>query len=226
MSTAKPIEYKHYLDRVTGKAYRTYSYKRRPCKRIELRSRLVDQLAGYTLMEKDLRSVAIWLKEIEKLHTDGPKRKTESFHNSQDREKYNLIKGLFVAALTFYGKCFTKCEGRPVKLERAQLDALFHEIHDSSISLRHNFAAHSGARRIEHVEIALVFPDRPTSTSPFQIFRELHQPDLFWPEPPDKTLHDLVAHVKQIVDAKITRLSEKVVKEEVLPNARKYGMVR
>jgi hypothetical protein len=222
----KSIQAKHFVDKVTGKTYRIYTYKRRTCRRIELKSRIVDQLAGYTLIEKDLRSVSIWLDEIERMHTDGPKRKNEGFGASQDREKYNIIKGLFVAALTFYGKCFSKCEGRPVKLERAQIDIAFHETFDRCIGLRHNFAAHSGAEKIEHVEIALVFPEKPKITSPLQIFRELHQPDLFWPMPPNKTLIELVAHTREKAQVKIDKLTEKIMREDVVPNSRKYGLTR
>lgn len=35
----------------------------------------------------------------------------------KDPSKMNIVKGLFIAALTFYGKCFTTCEGRKTKLE-------------------------------------------------------------------------------------------------------------
>ncbi|WP_423707920.1 hypothetical protein [Undibacterium sp. WLX3042] len=221
----RAIESKHFMDKVTGKTYRFYTYKRRRCRRVELKSRIVDQLAGYTLIEKDLRSVSIWLEEIERLHTDGPKGKDESYCASPDREKYNIVKGLFVAALTFYGKCFTKCEGRPVKLERAQIDIEFHEIFDRCIGLRHNFAAHSGSEKIEHVEVALVFPEKSKSTSQCEIFRELHQPDLYWPLPPDKTLMELVTHTREKAQAKIDKLIEKIMKEDVAVNYRKYGLV-
>jgi hypothetical protein len=215
MQQSKGIESKHFIDRVTGKTYRRYTFKGKPCVRVELKSKIVDQLAGYTLIEKDLRSVRIWLEEIEKLHTDGPKRSSESYHSSTDRERYNIVKGLFVAALTFYGKCFSKCDGRPVKLERVQLDPKFADLHDTCISYRHNFAAHSGAMRLEHVEVAAVFPQRPRPDSPIQIFRELHQPDLFWPRAPNITLVELVDHVKEISDRKISQLTSKVAQLEL-----------
>ena len=46
----------------------------------------------------------------------------KSFAQGKDRGKYVLIKGLFVAALTFYGKCFSRCEGRRAQMDRNQLD--------------------------------------------------------------------------------------------------------
>lgn len=210
------------LDRVSGTAYRIYTYKRRPCERVELTSRLAQQLAGYTLIEKDLRSVLAWFDEIEKRHDEGPVVKGHSYGRGEDRENYILIKGLFVAALTFYGKCFTKCDGRPVKLERAQLEAKFHALHDDCMEYRHNFAAHSGAKKLEHVEVALVFPKKHKVEVEFMIFRELHQPDVFWPRAGAVPLRELVDHVRGIAQRKIERLGQKIEAEEIIPNAAKY----
>ena len=213
---------KEFLDRVTGKVYRIYSYKRRACERVELKSRLAEQLAGYTLIEKDLRSVVSWLDEIERRHNEGPGRKGHSFGRGQDRDNYTLIKGLFVAILTFYGKCFSKCEGRPTKMERAQLDTMFHALHDDCMEYRHNFAAHSGAKKLEHVKVALVYPVKHKTQMEFMIFRELHQPDVFWPKAGAVPLRKLFEHVREKAQAKIDRLAAKIEKEEIIPNAAKY----
>jgi hypothetical protein len=140
---------KETVDPVTGKDERFYTYKRKPCLRVKLDSKLAQQLAGYVLIEKDLRSVGGWLKEIGERHTETSKIKGEGFRRSIDRERYGLIKGLFVASLSFYGKCFGSCEGRRVKLERSLLDDRFRFKHDEVLKLRHNFAAHSGAEKFE-----------------------------------------------------------------------------
>lgn len=208
---------KEIIEPASGKVHRFYSYKRKPCRRVLLSSRLTDQLSGYVLIEKDLRNVLVWLKEIEKLHVDAISVKGRRFARSLDRERYNLIKGLFVAALTFYGKCFSKCEGRPVKLERVQLNSRFHTLHDDCISYRHNFAAHSGAKKLEFVEIALVLPQKLKPGIEPRIYRELYQPDLLWPSDGEIPLVDLVEHVRSIVNEKIDRLEKKIFEEEVLP---------
>jgi len=211
-----------HIDPKSGLAHRIYKYKRKECRRVLLDSRLCSQLAGYTLIEKDLRSVLIWLNEIGARHTDGPSRKGEHFARSSDRTTYNVIKGFFVAAITFYGKCFSRCEGRHVKLERAQLDERFHALHDECIAYRHNFAAHSGAKKLEHVEIVLVSPAKHKDQVPFKIYRELFQPDLFWPSSGEITLIALVEHVRSIANAKVDLLAEKIQREEIVPNAKKY----
>lgn len=215
-----------HIDPKSGVPHRIYTYRRKACRRVLLESRLCSQLAGYALIEKDLRSVLIWLGEIESRHTDGPSHKGEHFARSSDRANYNLIKGLFVAALTFYGKCFSKCEGRPVKLERAQLDDQFRSLHDECIAYRHNFAAHSGAKKIEYVEIALVSPVKYKDKVPFKVYRELSQPDLFWASSVEITLIALVEHAHSIASAKIEFLTEKIQQEEVIPNAKTYWQAK
>lgn len=64
-----------FIEPKTGIARRIYKYKNKLCRRILLKSRLCDQLAGYTLIEKDLRSVLTWLSEIESCHIEMPTRK-------------------------------------------------------------------------------------------------------------------------------------------------------
>jgi hypothetical protein len=211
------------LDRKSGKVERIYTYKRERCKRVLHDSKRAMQLAGYTLIEKDLRSVITWLREIEKRHVDGPKVDSDRHAWSKDRENYDLIKGLFVAALTFYGKCFAQCEGRRVKLERNHLDASFREMHDVCIKYRNNFAAHSGAAQFETVQIAIVFPRKPKKNVLPKIYHELNQPDLVSGDGTETpTFIHLAEHVRGIVNEKISKLSDKIMQEEVLPKGFAY----
>ena len=172
------------------------------------------------MIEKDLRSVLVCLAEIDRRGGEE-KRRNRSAH-ATDRETYNLVKGLFVAALNFYGKCFSKCEGRPVGLKCAQLDMRFRELHDTCIAYRHNFAAHSGAKKLEQFEIALVYPITYKKQVPFDIFMELNQPDVFWPSIGEVSLSELVEHVQAITHAKIHTLIEKIREEEVMAKSSTY----
>ena len=213
-------EVQENLDPHTGEITRVYSYNGQPCKRALLDSKLARHMAGYVLIEKDLRNVETWLREIEARNTSEATRSGTTHIRSTDRERYNLIKGLFVAALTFYGKCFTKCEGRLVKLERAQLDQHFHNVHNECISYRHNFAAHSGAAKLEEAQIALVIPE--TGVDEVLIYRELWQPDLLWSEDEETSFSALVAHVQAIVRAKLDKLGAKIMSEEIVPKGPQY----
>ncbi len=217
---AKDFKATHAIDTLTGKVSRTYTHKGKQCKAIPLSSKLCNQLAGYTLIEKDLRSALIWLDEIEKRHNEAPKDPDHRFGHGTNRENYTLIKGLFVALLTFYGKCFSKCEGRPVKLEKAQLDAKNHETHDELITYRHNFAAHSGSERVEQVEIVLVHPKKLTPELPLMIFRELQQPDLLFSKESDASIRETIENARAVANSKIENLSAKILNKEVIPNAK------
>lgn len=209
-----------YVDKGTGKFHRIYKYKNKPCKSVYLKSRFSEHLAGYALIEKDIRSSLVWLRKIKELVGDYDGKKNGAFSINRDREKFNIVKGLFVASLTFYGKCFSKCDGRPVKLERNQLEEKFRAIHDVAISYRHNFAAHSGAMRLESARIALVVPDKIKHGKevPTNIYTEINQPDLAWHSKDEELWFiELLEHAQVMVKAKISKLSDKILNEEVLP---------
>ncbi|MEN5342671.1 hypothetical protein ABE599_03115 [Achromobacter mucicolens] len=209
---------KTFIESKTGKVHRIYSYKGKPCRRIELTGRLVDQLRGYLLIEKDLRNVIEWLgqlnAEIEKVSPVAG-RATQVWKVNPDRKQGLLMKALFVAALTFYAKGYTKCEGRPVKMERKQLDEEFRGVHDEVMRYRHNFAAHSGSEKIEHVSIALVIPSRSKRPVNPEIFVELNQPEAGLLLPGKRSMLDLCEHARGVVKAKAETLLNKIAQEEV-----------
>ena len=213
-----------FIEAKSGKIHRQYSYKGKPCKRIVLDSPIAKQLAGYVLLEKDLRSAAIWLEEIERIRGSDVLLDQKGSRRSIDRDRYNLVKGLFVAALTFYGKAFAQCEGRRVKLERRQLSEAFHEAHDEAIEFRNNFAAHSGAKLIEKAEIALALPPKSKREIVPRIYREMSQPDYAMVEVGEKSFKELLEHVRAIPLRKIAELQDKILKEEVLPKGYAYWL--
>lgn len=209
-----------YVDKKTGKKYRIYKYKGRPCKKVVLDSKICDQMAGYALIQKDLKSAIVWMREIDRIQSTLPEIDGE-FHYGKERESYDIIKGLFVASLTFYGKCFSRCDGRPVKLEKKQLDEKYHELHDIGISYRHNFAAHSGAEKLEVARVVLVAPEKNKKgkSLPYMMLSEIEQPDLVWSKSgEDVSWVKLFEHVRDIVLKKGQILNDKVVRDVVEVN--------
>lgn len=207
------------VDPHTGVISRKYFYKRKPCNRLELTSKLAVQLAGYTLIDKDLRSCLAWLDEIDRRHNEGPKKERDGkFFHAKDRDNYVIIKGLFVAVLTFYAKCFVTCDGRRIKLEKVQLDKKYHALHDEVMSFRHNFAAHSGATKIERVKIAVAYSDvNPKSGNvATKVYTELDQPDIFSDEKDEVSFRGLVEYLRELVTAKRDQIGKKIEKEEVI----------
>lgn len=202
----------HQVKRITK-----YFHKRKRAPRIELKDKISQQLAGYTLIEKDLRNVLVWLDEIDQLHLE---ERRNSPQISPDRKTYNLVKGLYVAALTFYGKCFTTCEGRRIKLERKMLDEKYWARHDEIMHMRHNFAAHSGADSFEEVKIALVlYPNKRSNEKP-KLYRELMQPD--FADDPDISFTEVVKSLRLAVLRKISQIEDRVYEKEILPKGKMY----
>lgn len=195
-----------------NKGIRKYFYKNKQAYKITLNSKLAQQLAGYALIEKDLRSTLVWLKTIDKIQEDITPVKGGSI--AHDREKFNLIKGLYIASLIFYGKCFTKCEGRNAQLSRKNINESFKELHDEIIKQRNNFAAHSGAEKIESVQVSLVFPQQRNAHHIFDIFTELNQPDVF-NRFGDLKFIDLVKHQYDDVTLKKSELQQLIIDRDL-----------
>jgi hypothetical protein len=211
------------LDPKTQTFYNRYYYKRVKAKRVVIDTPKAKALAAYTLIEKDLRSVSIWLNEIKELLAGDEVTvgKSGSQKTAHDRTRYNLIKGLFVASLTFYAKCFATCEGRKVKLEKRNLSDEFQRHHDSIIEIRHNFAAHSGAKQVERVHVVMALDIKKRKGAIPFLTRELGQPDSYSLEYTEEFI-SLVNHVKEFVDGKVDTLNEKVLKDDILTKPPEY----
>ena len=209
------FSHRHFVDPNTGKTKRIYKYKGKACQVVVHTSQKAKQLSGYVLIEKDIRNCFAWLDEIEARNDEGPTDQGIRSYEGKDRANYTIIKGLFVALLTFYAKSFTRCEGRKIKLDKSKLDPEFHQIHEHLMILRHNFAAHSGAELIEMARVVTLFSPIKKGKFKAQTIKELEQPDLLVTKPGDKSMRDLLLHTKSIVDAKIQSLSELIELEEV-----------
>ena len=207
--------------------YNKYYYKRKRAYRIVLDTPKATQLAGYILIEKDLRSCKIWLNEILELVKDDERyvNATQSIANLDNRKTFNIVKGLFVAALTIYGKCFTTCDGRRIKLEKTNLEKKFHEDHDDAISLRHNFAAHSGAKKIEFSRIVVLLDPKKKRENLPRMSSELLQPDA-WGVKEIQRFIDLAEQARQYCLSKHVMLTNKTYEEDVLKKGKSYWYER
>lgn len=200
------------LDLKKGR-YNKYYYGNKAAPVVRMVDKISQQYAAYTLIEKDLRSVIFWLKEIDRMKPSNAER-------IKDPDKMNLVKGLFVAALTFYGKCFTACEGRKTKLETKIISENFKKTHELAMNLRHNFAAHSGAENFEDVRVSLVLhPDQKSDVKP-QLFSEMMQTDFLAGE--DFPFLDLVEELQKLVLDKRNQVGEVVLEKIVRPKGKKY----
>ncbi|HGH0372884.1 TPA: hypothetical protein ACQ340_000855 [Yersinia enterocolitica] len=169
--------------------------------------KILKQYAGYTLIEKDLRSILVWLEEIEKINP-GP------FARYENPQQMDLVKGYFVAALTFYGKCFSESKGRGIKYDRSNIPEKYRKTHDIIITMRNNFTAHSGVG-FENVKISLVLhPDINSNMEP-KLYTELRQPDFI-----GDLIEEMVLIVKTLQNdtrKKRTAVGNKFLTEVVRP---------
>ena len=210
---------REHINPSTGNHTNTYFYKNRKCYCIILESKLAQQLAGYSLIEKDIRSIKIWLDEILPYVTTLKKNQSQK---SPDRKTFNLVKGLFVSSVTFYGKCFTQCDGRKVKLRRSDIkDEKLKNHHDDIMKFRHNFTAHSGDEKIELVKIALVLDSKKNRKTLPHIITELLQPDTVG-ETDIKDYFELLEYLQDFVTKRMKKISDKIYAEEILPKGRDY----
>jgi hypothetical protein len=194
-------------------AHNEYRFKGKIAPSIIMSDPVSLRYAAYSLIEKDLRVALFWLNEIEKLAPILDERR-------RNPAKMNVIKGLFVAAVTFYAKCFTTCEGRKVKLDRKLLDSDYLPIHDDVMKLRHNFTAHSGSENCEGAKVSLVLhPNKKLQAEP-QLFSEIYQPD--YAEFDELSFKELVEHLREVVWQKRCEAGNAVMGKVVAPKGINY----
>ncbi|ENO3977415.1 MAG: hypothetical protein ACRDCT_22595 [Shewanella sp.] len=190
-----------------------YLYLGEPAPSVIMTDKISEQYGAYSLIEKDLRSVVFWLQEIENLKPDDLDRLKKP-------EKMNLVKGLFVAALTFYAKCFTSCEGRRVKLDKSIFDTDDLKTHERIMKLRHNFAAHSGAEGFEEVKVSLALHPNIESNMKPNLYSELFQPDYISGE--QLAFKALAEKLRGIVFEKRDSVGDRVLEKIVKPKGKQY----
>lgn len=208
------------IDPTTGDHRNYYYFKRAAARRIPITSRVAKQLAGYVLIERDLRMVATWLTMLERISppVQGKQRHVWSTTDKDDDSHAQTL-ALFVAALSFYGKCFTQCEGRGVKLERGWIPTGFEDTHDLVLQMRHNFAAHSGADKFEDVHVVLVLAEKKGRLRDQALLvREMKQMEsMISSTSDDFSFHALATALHAKVLAKLDELNAKIFREDINP---------
>ncbi len=208
----------------SGNHHQKYFFKRKKALRVTINTPLANTLAGYALIEKDLRTVSEWLKKLEQLEIKNRMPPKPGFHILKDDHENDLIiKSLYLSSLIFYSKCFAKCEGRKIKLESKNIPQKFQEVHDDIISMRNNYGAHSGKEKYEKVNIVLVLnPKKKYRNESPNLVRELIQPEIMKELPEDEDFKALVEHVRKYVLDKLDTLNNLIFKNEINPKGIDY----
>ncbi|WP_440871407.1 hypothetical protein [Vibrio diabolicus] len=208
------IRVERTLNEESGTVHLKYFYKRKQLPAFMLDSKLSEQLAGYSLIEKDLETIINWLETISKLYPDGNETKSNFIHGS-DREVFNIVKSLFVSSLTFYAKCFTNCPGRRSRLNKKMIADEFREVHEQIMMYRNSFAAHSGNEKLELAKSILVV--NPSKNHELIVTQERAQPD-YVAMPGEVSFQSLANHLLEVVREKQEKVYGKLI-EDILSNA-------
>lgn len=214
-----------FIDPSTGKGHSRFFWKHKRAFHVELKGVPMERLGGFSLISKDLEKVSAWASMAnEQMPSDVKLENTENkrYFILSERKKYDLVKGLFVAALIFYGKAFTSAKGRRVKLDKKSLDNEYQIIHEYFMTYRHNFAAHSGDAKLETTRTNLVLTgSRKKGFHPL-IHTGRIQPDNAMVPMGDFGLVELADHAKAVADLKYNNLSDHIMNKYVLPRGPEF----
>ena len=155
-----------------------YYFRGNEAKRIVLSSTIARKVCGYALIEKDLRNIIQWFSLVrERIIAHCAENGIPQKPVKASGPEFNITKALLVAAITFYGKLFTKAEGRRVSLQESWItDPNLRTIHSDLMSIRHNFTAHSGKELDEKANLVVALVPVSEGTFATAIITELQQP--------------------------------------------------
>lgn len=205
------------IDRDTGAHRQQYFYKRTRAQRIPISSHLARQLAGYCLIERDLRTVIEWLIELKKFVPSSKNPEVYGWSRVESSNSTHIA--LFVSALTFYGKCFAQTNARGIRLDSSWVPEDFLETHKQILALRNRFAAHSDDDEYEKVNVVLVLAGKKGRLrDSWMLYRELKQIEVMTQHPDDKaSFEGLASELQRKVEQKMQELNDKIFKDEIHP---------
>jgi hypothetical protein len=207
----------------TGDLQSEYHLRGKKAVRHVIKTHKSKRLGGFNLIHRDLQNIRVWIAEIIKMQrTLPPLVKVAGKQKIQGDPHVNeIIKGLFVAVLSIYGKLSPPAKGRGVCLDAAIIkDPAKKKIHEVLLAYRHNFASHSGDERKEDCEVVAAVVNVDGSGYASVLACEISQPsswgiDYF--EKVDALIKDLLDYA----DVKKNELYDAVKNEELSNDALK-----
>lgn len=199
----------------TGKVRRIYFFRGRKAYRLVWDSHIARQLAGWSLIEKDLRNISEWNRILIDLVQEVGDKK---MNLNKTRGKIGTpvqaatMKALTVSIIAFYGKLFTEAKGRRVVLQRMSVPEDFRKLHDTLIGMRHSYVAHAGEEGHEEAAIAIALDSNESRWTPHRIFTEIQQANNLIPDDLQK-FSELADCLREDAKLKIKLLASKIDKE-------------
>lgn len=192
-----------------------YEYNGRSVPAVELRGPRTEVITGFSQIKADLMDALAWIRTA----TSVCEREAHDLDGQLgfDTGETQTARGLFIGAVTFYGKAFTSCPGRRARLEPESLDQRFHDAHEWCMTYRHAYAAHSGEEKIERSTLYLLFhPNRKHAAALLPIIRvEGARPNLALVAPDGTALEDLLEHAISVAQIKKQKAGQALIDKEV-----------
>lgn len=203
-----------------GKFYRIYNSKGKVLPRIILQGFYIEQLKAFRSLDKDLRNILAWITKLRELNKEHDYR-----HNrnpSMDMMDAAVVKALFIAILSTYGRCFTIAKNRKFNFSQKHVPVALRDTHAQLMQLRHTFAAHKGEFEYDDCKIALVITMDKKDPRPL-IFSELIQPHLYGEYfDEDSNTQLLCEALRTVVNEKYAQVTEKIFNESVRVKGRDF----
>jgi hypothetical protein len=151
------------VDPETYEIQNRYYIKDKECKKIILESKQAKNFAAYALIKKDLKFVKKAFSAAAKFasdETDSDSSNGGVRYRAEFDEDADILKSLYISGVVTYGKCFTKADGRKVKLEARDVfgpnQSKEKDLHMEVMTQRHSYLAHGGNTKHERVNAVLV----------------------------------------------------------------------
>jgi hypothetical protein len=187
-----------HLDGTTGEIIVDYYWKGTNVEKVAVTGGIVRRYAGLTMIQRDLQNAWRWSRYAAELLDGVGLSNTVPFQSIDNRDVGDLIKGLFVAALSYYAKCFNRAEGRRVRLSREMIAKEYQSEHDDFMEYRNTLAAHAGSNELEHVQPYLLLIPPSQAEFDFTLVTAGKQAD-FSHSGDSKGFSLLIEHVLQLV---------------------------
>jgi hypothetical protein len=178
---------------------------------IPLSGAIAKRVTGFAMIRKDLSTALEWMVEAEKLMEASELEDDPKFITVTERKSSNQIKSLFVSAVVFYTKAFSRADGRNATLQRSMLDPHFHAAHDQMMKFRNNFVVHSGNQGLEYGDSNILLWQIDDDNFSLYVQTNRAQPDFAVPRGDCKRFALLFEHVIAKAEDHYKRLATRII---------------
>lgn len=174
------------------------------------RSKGAEALAGYSLIQKDLKFCKNILTTAIDLCGGNLSSKDSLYVRESIDMNADLLKAMTISFIITYGKCYTQANGRKITLNHKDIfknESTLRIIHDNLIDIRNNYVAHAGNTSLEVATITILLDaDEQSTESPKVIANTNHM------YATDQTLYEAWLDIICFVEIKLKDMMEKKLK--------------